>query len=259
MLSLQGRAFTVFPSIDIVDGVAMTSNSAIRITRGEYNTLRQPIGSPLDVALAWQSAGAEWIHIVDLDAASGRGSNRQVIADVIANIDIDVQLCGGIRDEAALSMALATGCKRVNLGTAALEQPDWCARAIKQYGDKIAIALDVRNTSGGYRLATRGWNVDAGNLWDVLDRLNGDGCSRYIVTDVERGGMMSSPNFKLLSEVCARTSSAIVAGGGISGLEDLSALAEMSKLGVEGAILGQALHIGKVSLEDALNAVLLSA
>ncbi|TDB55715.1 HisA/HisF-related TIM barrel protein [Photorhabdus luminescens] len=251
---ISKETFEIFPSVDIVDGIAMTSNSAIRLTRGESPTLRRPLGTPAEVALAWQNAGAKWIHVVDLDAASGRGSNSHLIADVLAAVNINVQVCGGIRDETILRKVLATGCQRVNLGTAALENPDWCARAIAEYGDKIAIALDVKNTSEGYQLATHGWNVSKGNLWDVLERLDKQGCQRYVVTDVERGGMMSSPNFTLLQEVCAKTSSPVIAGGGVSSLDDLRALADLSTIGVEGAILGQALHIGKVPLEDALAA-----
>ncbi|MBS9434356.1 HisA/HisF-related TIM barrel protein [Photorhabdus hainanensis] len=251
---ISKETFEIFPSVDIVDGIAMTSNSAIRLTRGESPTLRRPLGTPAEVALAWQNAGAKWIHVVDLDAASGRGSNSHLIADVLAAVNINVQVCGGIRDETILRKVLATGCQRVNLGTAALENPDWCARAIAEYGDKIAIALDVKSTSEGYQLATHGWNVSKGNLWDILERLDKQGCQRYVVTDVERGGMMSSPNFTLLQEVCAKTSSPVIAGGGVSSLDDLRALADLSSIGVEGAILGQALHIGKVPLEDALAA-----
>ncbi|MBS9439075.1 1-(5-phosphoribosyl)-5-((5-phosphoribosylamino)methylideneamino)imidazole-4-carboxamide isomerase [Photorhabdus noenieputensis] len=251
---ISKETFEIFPSIDIVDGIAMTSNSAIRLTRGESPTLRRPLGTPAEVALAWQNAGAKWIHVVDLDAASGRGSNSHLIADVLAAVNINVQVCGGIRDETILRKVLATGCQRVNLGTAALENPDWCARAIAEYGDKIAIALDVKSTPEGYQLATHGWNVSKGNLWDVLERLDKQGCQRYVVTDIERGGMMSSPNFTLLQEVCAKTSSPVIAGGGVSSLDDLRALADLSTIGVEGAILGQALHIGKVPLEDALAA-----
>ncbi|WP_237387582.1 HisA/HisF-related TIM barrel protein [Xenorhabdus sp. Sc-CR9] len=249
---ISTETFEIFPSVDIVDGIAMTSNSAIRLTRGESPTLRRPLGTPADVALAWQNAGAKWIHVVDLDAASGKGSNSHLIADVLDAVDINVQVCGGIRDEEILRRTLATGCQRVNIGTAALEKPDWCAKAIAEYGDKIAIALDVKCTPEGYQLATHGWNVSNGNLWDVLERLDKQGCQRYVVTDVGRGGMMSSPNFTLLREVCEKTASPVVAGGGVSSIDDLCTLADMSYLGVEGAILGQALHIGKVSLEDAL-------
>ncbi|MDR0219471.1 MAG: 1-(5-phosphoribosyl)-5-((5-phosphoribosylamino)methylideneamino)imidazole-4-carboxamide isomerase [Enterobacteriaceae bacterium] len=247
---ISTATFEVFPSVDIVDGIAMTSNSAIRLTRGESTTLRRPLGTPAEVALAWQNAGANWIHVVDLDAASGRGSNSHLIAEVIDTVDINVQVCGGIRNEEILRRVLATGCQRVNLGTAVLENADWCARAIAEYGDKIAIALDVRSTPEGYQLATHGWNVSKGDLWDVLERLERQGCQRYVVTDVERGGMMSSPNFTLLNEVSAKTPSPVIAGGGVSSLNDFGVLAGMP--GIEGAILGQALHIGRVSLEDAL-------
>ncbi|MFK0202449.1 bifunctional 1-(5-phosphoribosyl)-5-((5-phosphoribosylamino)methylideneamino)imidazole-4-carboxamide isomerase/phosphoribosylanthranilate isomerase PriA [Streptomyces lavendulae] len=250
----QDAPFTIYPSVDVVAATAMTSNSAIRMARGE-NGAGRALGDPLEVALTWQAAGAQWVHLVDLDAATGRGSNRAQLARITGALDVKVQLCGGIRDQESLDMALATGCDRVNLSTAALESPEWCARALAEHGERIAIALDVRMTPDGYRLVTRGWNKDGGDLWEVLDRLEREGCTRYVVTDVERGGMMSSPNLQLLREVCARTDAPVVAGGGVADAQDLRRLAELSALGVEGTILGQALHTGVITLPEALSAV----
>jgi phosphoribosylanthranilate isomerase len=205
-------------------------------------------GDPLAAALRWQDAGANWLHLVDLDAAFGRGSNAEVIADITQAMDLNVELSGGIRDDASLQRALATGCRRVNIGTAALENPEWCDRIIGEHGDRIAIGLDVRGT----RLAARGWTREGGDLWETLERLNAAGCSRYVVTDVASDGMLSGPNLQLLRDVCERTVAAVVASGGISTLDDLRALRELVPLGVEGAIVGTALYVGNFTIADAL-------
>jgi 1-(5-phosphoribosyl)-5-[(5-phosphoribosylamino)methylideneamino] imidazole-4-carboxamide isomerase/N-(5'phosphoribosyl)anthranilate isomerase len=201
--------------------------------------------------LAWQRDGAEWIHLVDLDAAFGRGSNRDLLADVVRRLDVAVELSGGIRDDASLEAALATGCARVNLGTAALETPAWVRSAITRYGDKIAVGLDVRGTT----LAARGWTSEGGNLYETMARLDEDGCSRYVVTDVHRDGTLTGPNLELLRDVCARTSARVVASGGVSSLDDLRAIATLTDLGVEGAIVGKALYAGAFTLPQALAAV----
>jgi 1-(5-phosphoribosyl)-5-[(5-phosphoribosylamino)methylideneamino] imidazole-4-carboxamide isomerase/N-(5'phosphoribosyl)anthranilate isomerase len=205
----------------------------------------------MDAALAWQLGGAEWIHLVDLDAAFGRGSNAGLLASVVRCLDIAVELSGGIRDDASLAAALATGCARVNIGTAALENPDWVRRAVARHGEKIAVGLDVRGT----RLAARGWTSEGGELFDVLDRLEADGCPRYVVTDVAKDGMLTGPNLGLLREVCARTARPVVASGGVASLADLRAIAALVPLGVEGAIVGKALYAGAFTLEQALESV----
>lgn len=212
-------------------------------------------GEPLDAALQWQRDGAEWIHLVDLDAAFGRGSNRELIARVVGELDVKVELSGGIRDDASLEAALATGCARVNLGTAALEDPEWCAKAIAAHGEKIAVGLDVRITEQGHRVKGRGWTSDGGDLWEVLDRLDRDGCARYVVTDVSKDGTLTGPNLELLSEVCARTDAPVIASGGVSTVDDLVALAKLSRDGVEGSIIGKALYAGAFTLPEALAAV----
>jgi 1-(5-phosphoribosyl)-5-[(5-phosphoribosylamino)methylideneamino] imidazole-4-carboxamide isomerase/N-(5'phosphoribosyl)anthranilate isomerase len=240
--------FTLLPAVDVVDG------KAVRLVQGEAGT-ETGYGDPIEAALTWQRDGAEWIHLVDLDAAFGRGNNRELIARLVGAVDVQVELGGGIRDEKSLKAALATGCTRVNLGTAALEDPVWCARAIAEYGDKIAVGLDVRIIDGAHRLAARGWTQDGGDLWDVLDRLDRDGCSRYVVTDVSKDGTLRGPNIELLAEICARTDAPVVASGGVSSVDDLLAIAELVPDGVEGAIIGKALYSGAFTLPEALAAM----
>lgn len=234
-------ALELLPAVDVADG------KAVRLVQGEAGT-ETDYGSPLDAALAWQEAGAEWIHLVDLDAAFGRGSNRALLADVVGRLDVAVELSGGIRDDQSLEAALASGCRRVNLGTAALEDPEWTARAIARHGDRIAVGLDVR----GHTLAARGWTREGGDLFDTLKRLDADGCARYVVTDVTKDGTLRGPNVDLLREVCALTDRPVVASGGVSSLDDIAALRSLVPDGVEGAIVGKALYAGAFTLEEAL-------
>jgi phosphoribosyl isomerase A len=236
--------FELLPAVDVADG------QAVRLVQGEAGT-ETGYGDPLAAALAWQEQGAQWIHLVDLDAAFGRGSNRAQLAEVVGAVDVDVELSGGIRDDESLVAALATGCRRVNIGTAALENPTWCAQVIAEYGDRVAIGLDVRGTT----LAARGWTRDGGDLYEVLARLDGEGCARYVVTDVRRDGTMTGPNVELLQQVCAATDRPVVASGGVSSLEDLRVLADLHTDGVEGAIIGKALYAGAFTLGEALEAV----
>jgi len=235
-------AFVILPAVDVADG------AAVRLVRGAAGT-ETSYGDPLQAALAWARDGAEWIHLVDLDAAFGRGNNRELLADVVRRVGVAVELSGGIRDEISLAAALATGATRVNLGTAALETPDWVRSAIARHGERIAVGLDVR----GRTLAARGWTKDSGDLWETLARLDDDGCPRYVVTDVHRDGTLTGPNLDLLRDVCAATSGAVVASGGVSSISDLRALRGLGT--VEGAIVGKALYAGAFSLSDALAAV----
>ena len=234
----------LLPAVDVADG------AAVRLVQGEAGSATS-YGNPLDAALEWQSAGAEWIHLVDLDAAFGRGSNRDLLADITGQLDVHVELSGGIRDDESLRAALATGCARVNLGTAALENPQWCREAIAEFGDRIAVGLDVRGTT----LAARGWTQEGGDLWEVLDRLESDGCSRYVVTDVTKDGTLQGPNLDLLRQVCERTNKPVIASGGVSSLADLRAIAELVPLGVEGSIVGKALYAQAFTLQEALAAM----
>jgi 1-(5-phosphoribosyl)-5-[(5-phosphoribosylamino)methylideneamino] imidazole-4-carboxamide isomerase/N-(5'phosphoribosyl)anthranilate isomerase len=234
----------LLPAVDIAGG------KAVRLLQGAAGSETE-YGSPLAAALDWQEQGAEWIHLVDLDAAFGRGSNRELIDELIGRIDVNIELSGGIRDDDSLRAALATGCTRVNLGTAALEQPDWCARMIAEHGDRIAVGLDVRGTV----LSARGWTQDGGELFEVLERLNAEGCARYVVTDVARDGTLEGSNLELLRAVCAATDRPVVASGGVGTLSDLHAIAELVPLGVEGAIVGKALYAGSFTLAEALASV----
>jgi 1-(5-phosphoribosyl)-5-[(5-phosphoribosylamino)methylideneamino] imidazole-4-carboxamide isomerase/N-(5'phosphoribosyl)anthranilate isomerase len=235
------KGLTLLPAVDVAGG------QAVRLVQGAAGT-ETSYGDPLAAALAWQQAGADWIHLVDLDAAFGRGSNGPQLAALIDRLDTQVELSGGIRDEAALTAALATGCRRVVIGTAAMEDPAWVRSAIARHGDRIAVGLDVRGT----RLAARGWTTDGGELDDALDRLEADGCHRYVVTDIDKDGMLRGPNLDLLRRVCARTARPVIASGGVSALADLHAIAGLVPLGVEGAIVGKALYAGAFTLTDAL-------
>ena len=231
----------LLPAVDVKDG------RAVRLVQGELSA-QTSYGSPLDAALDFQSSGAEWIHLVDLDAAFGTGENRELLAEVVGRLDIKVELSGGIRDDESLRKALATGCKRVNLGTAALENPEWTARVIAEFGDRIAVGLDVR----GHTLAARGWTEEGGDLFETITRLERDGCSRYVLTDVTKDGTLQGPNLELLREVCAVTKKPVIASGGISSLADIAALQELRSIGVEGAIVGKALYAGAFTLQQAL-------
>jgi 1-(5-phosphoribosyl)-5-[(5-phosphoribosylamino)methylideneamino] imidazole-4-carboxamide isomerase/N-(5'phosphoribosyl)anthranilate isomerase len=237
-------SLVLLPAVDVADG------AAVRLVQGAAGT-ETSYGDPLAAATAWQRDGAEWIHLVDLDAAFGRGNNRELLGDVVRRLHVAVELSGGIRDDASLNAALATGAARVNVGTAALESPDWVRTAIAKYGDRIAVGLDVRGTT----LAARGWTQDGGDLWQTLQRLDDEGCARYVVTDVHRDGTLTGPNLQLLREVCARTSAPVVASGGVSSLDDLRAIASLTPLGIEGAIVGKALYAGAFTLPEAIAAV----
>ena len=235
-------SLVLLPAVDVAGG------QAVRLVQGEQGS-ETSYGDPLQAALAWQEGGAQWVHLVDLDAAFGRGSNGDLLARVVGALDLDVELSGGIRDDDSLAAALGTGCRRVNLGTAALERPEWCARVIAEHGDRVAVGLDVRGTT----LAARGWTQDGGDLWEVLARLDAEGCARYVVTDVRRDGTLTGPNLDLLAAVCARTERPVVASGGVSSLDDLRAIAAVR--GVEGAIVGKALYAGAFTLPEALATV----
>ncbi len=241
-------SLVLLPAVDVANG------EAVRLVQGEAGS-ETSYGSPRDAALEWQNAGAEWVHLVDLDAAFGRGDNRDLLAGVVGELDVKVELSGGIRDDATLAAALATGCARVNLGTAAIENPEWCARAIAEYGDRIAVGLDVKLIDGQWRLRGRGWVSDGGDLWETLERLNQEGCSRYVVTDVTKDGTLTGPNLDLLSEVANATDAPVIASGGVSTVDDLRAIATLVPEGVEGAIVGKALYAGRFTLTEALDAV----
>ena len=232
----------LLPAVDVADG------KAVRLTQGEAGS-ETDYGDPVEAAMTWINAGAEWIHLVDLDAAFGRGNNRAIIREVVnAATSVKIELSGGIRDDASLEAALEAGATRVNLGTAALEDPDWTERVIKRFGDFVAVGLDVRGTT----LAARGWTQEGGDLYEVLYRLEAAGCSRYVVTDVTKDGTLKGPNLELLKSVMEKTSKPVVASGGISSLQDITDLHALVGLGLEGAILGKSLYANKFTLEEAL-------
>ncbi|MCQ9351675.1 bifunctional 1-(5-phosphoribosyl)-5-((5-phosphoribosylamino)methylideneamino)imidazole-4-carboxamide isomerase/phosphoribosylanthranilate isomerase PriA [Corynebacterium sp. 153RC1] len=240
--------FTLLPAVDVVDG------QAVRLDQGAAGT-EKSYGSPLESALKWQEQGATWLHFVDLDAAFNRGSNHELMAEITGKLDIFVELTGGIRDDASLERALATGAKRVNIGTAALEKPEWIAKVLDRYGDKVAVDIAVRNIDGEWRTRGNGWVSDGGDLWEVLERLDAQGCQRFVVTDVSKDGTLSGPNVDLLRDVAAATDAKIVASGGISALEDVLELAKYEEEGIDSAIIGKALYEGRFTLREALDAL----
>ena len=232
----------LLPAVDVRDGRAVQLQQGITGSGWDF-------GDPIEAALAWQEQGAEWIHLVDLDRAFGTGSNADLLAEIVGRLDIQVEMSGGIRDDESLTQALATGCRRVNMGTAALEHPEWTARAIAEHGDRIAVGLDVRGTT----LAARGWTSEGGDVWETLERLDREGCARYVVTDVNKDGMLQGPNLELLRDVCARSNRPVVASGGVSTLADIAAIRDLVPTGVEGAIVGSALYTGAFTLPEALD------
>jgi phosphoribosylformimino-5-aminoimidazole carboxamide ribotide isomerase/phosphoribosylanthranilate isomerase len=242
--------FTHTPSLTLLPAVDVAGGKAVRLTQGETGS-ETNYGDPVDAAQEWVDQGAEWIHLVDLDAAFGRGNNRSVIEKVVKNTPkrVNIELSGGIRDDASLEAALSTGAKRINLGTAALENPEWAAHVIAEFGDAIAVGLDVRGTT----LAARGWTEDGGDLWEVLERLERAGCSRYVVTDVTKDGTLQGPNLELLALMCDATDRPVIASGGISSLDDIEALRGLVPRGLEGAIVGKALYAKAFTLAEALD------
>lgn len=240
--------FTLLPAVDVVDG------QAVRLDKGEAGT-EKSYGSPLEAALQWQEQGATWLHFVDLDAAFGRGSNHEVMAEITKKLDINVELTGGIRDDASLERALATGAKRVNIGTAALENPEWIGKVLAKYGDQIAVDIAVKEIDGEWRTRGNGWVSDGGDLWEVLERLESQGCKRFVVTDVSKDGTLAGPNIELLRDVSAATDAAVTASGGISTLEDVIEVAKYQDEGIDSVIIGKALYEGRFTLTEALAAL----
>ena len=231
----------LLPAVDVAGG------KAVRLVQGQADSATS-FGDPLAAALDWQSSGAQWIHLVDLDAAFGRGENSELLASVVQRLDVNVEISGGIRDDESLRAALATGARRVNLGTAALENPKWTAQVISEFGDRIAVGLDVRGTV----LAARGWTQDGGDIWETLERLEADGCARYVVTDVTKDGTLRGPNIELLKQMCERTDKPVIASGGIANLADIAQLRSLTEIGVEGAIVGKALYAQAFTLVEAI-------
>lgn len=240
--------FTLLPAVDVVDG------QAVRLDQGEAGT-EKSYGSPLEAALTWQEQGAQWLHFVDLDAAFGRGSNHELMAEITAKLDIKVELTGGIRDDASLKRALDTGAKRVNIGTAALQKPDWIAGVLQEYGDKVAVDIAVREEDGEWRTKGNGWTSDGGDLWEVLERLDAAGCQRFVVTDVSKDGTLAGPNIDLLRDVSAATDAFITASGGVATLDDVVAIAQYEDEGIDSVIIGKALYEKRFTLAEALAAV----
>lgn len=245
---MKRMKFELLPAVDVVNG------QAVRLDQGEAGT-EKVYGAPLEAALQWQAQGAQWLHFVDLDAAFGRGSNHELMAEITGKLDIAVELTGGIRDDESLERALATGARRVNIGTAALQNPEWMESVIARCGDKVAIDIAVREEDGNWRTKGNGWTSDGGDLWEVLERFDAAGCARFVVTDVSKDGTLEGPNVDLLRDVSAATDAHVTASGGIATLDDVVELSRYADEGIDSAIIGKALYERRFTLREALDAV----
>lgn len=234
--------------LELLPAVDVSAGRAVRLSQADLDTETQ-YGLPIEAARTWITAGAKWLHLVDLDAAFSRGDNRTVIAETVAACQsMRIELSGGIRDAESLAAALALGVERAVLSTAAMEDPAFVVWAIKKYGSSVAVGLDVR--SG--RLAARGQVAEGGDFAEAIDMLEAAGCCRYVITDVTRDGTLQGPNIELLRSVLAKTDKPVVTSGGISSLADIRELRSLVPDGLEGAILGRALYAKNFRLEQAL-------
>ena len=238
-MSLQ-PALTIIPAIDIKGG------RAVRLNQGRASQVTD-YGDPVERAYEFERTGARWLHVVDLDAAFGDGSNRAIVESIVANVDISVEVSGGIRDSDAVARALETGAHRITLGTAAVEDPLWAAKMIEKYGHRIVIGLDVRDRV----VATHGWTKSAGALADLIKRFDDAGCQMYMVTDISKDGTLTGPNIELLRESAALTSGSIIASGGVASLDDIASLRELVPAGVEAVIIGKAFYEGYFTVSEA--------
>ncbi|HWB71081.1 MAG TPA: 1-(5-phosphoribosyl)-5-[(5-phosphoribosylamino)methylideneamino]imidazole-4-carboxamide isomerase, partial [Egibacteraceae bacterium] len=240
-----GMSFTLYPAVDIKDG------RAVRLVQGRADAQTVYDDDPVAAAKRFAAAGAQWLHVVDLDAAfSGVARNRRLVADIVAATGVPVQASGGIRTMADLEDTLAYGASRVVIGTMALEEPAFVAAAVAEYGDKVAVGLDADGTT----LKARGWTTSSGDLFAALHRFTLMGVTRFVFTDISRDGMLAGPNLRRLCAVADATSARVTASGGVAGLADLRALAAAHR-NVDGAVVGKALYAGRFTLSEALAAV----
>lgn len=230
--------------LELLPAIDVTGGQAVRLSSGSVD--EGSWGSPIDVARSFNEAGARWVHLVDLDLAFGRGQNSELLARVIREVPVRVELSGGIASRSAIEAGLAMGPERVNIATQALDDIDAVCEVVDTFGERVAVCLDVR----GDRLAARGGRGEGGNVWEALRTLNDAGVARLVVTDVTRDGQMNGSNRDLLARVSDRTPARIIASGGVNSLADIEAL---RALGIEGAIVGKALYQGAFTLADALD------
>jgi phosphoribosylformimino-5-aminoimidazole carboxamide ribotide isomerase len=242
----RGWGVTLFPAIDLRRG------QCVRLEQGaaEKETLYDP--DPFRVLAGFAEKGAEWVHIVDLDAAFGEGSNRPLIAELARSTPLRVQSGGGLRSEADLEEVLGSSIRRAVIGTAAIENPELVRRAVERWGaERIAVGLDAR----GRRPAVRGWREETGaDLFDLGRSLAGLGVRTLIYTDIERDGMLSGPNLPMSAELAERTGTEVIVSGGVGGMADLDAIAQAARErpGIVGAIVGKALYEGRIDLAAAV-------
>lgn len=231
----------IYPAIDIRGG------RAVRLVQGNYNAETQFDADPADAARRWADAGAEWIHVVDLDAArDGIRGNADAIAAIRAAVDLPLQLGGGMRSIHDIQEARDTGIDRVILGSIAIKQPEIVEEAVRQFGSAIAVGLDARDG----KLAAKGWLEQSDiHAIDAARRFTDVGVNHFIYTDIHRDGTFTGPNLEVLSELIQGVGADVIASGGIGTLDDVR---EVAKIGAGGVIIGSALYHGRIRLGDAL-------
>ena len=235
------------PILNVIPAIDIKGARAVRLKQGKKDHVTD-YGDPVERAYEFQRAGAEWLHVVDLDAAFGEGSNWKIVESIVKQIDIKVEVSGGIRDDRSLDRALSSGSHRVTIGTAAMENPAWISEKFEDLAEKIIVALDIRDG----RVATRGWTEETVPYREAIKRLDGVGCLRYMVTDISKDGTLTGPNLSLLEDVASNTESSVIASGGVALLEDIASLRHLVALGIEGAVIGKALYEGVFTVAEAI-------
>ena len=237
---------TTQPPLTIIPAIDIKAGRAVRLHQGKASQVTD-YGDPVERAYEFERTGARWLHVVDLDAAFGEGDNRGIVESIVANVDISVEVSGGLRDSDAVARALDSGAHRVTLGTAAVEDPGWAAKMIERYGSRIVIGLDVRDGL----VATHGWTKSAGAMVDLIRRFDDAGCEMYMVTDISKDGTLTGPNLDLLRESAELTSGSIIASGGVASLDDVALLRELVPTGFEAVIIGKAFYEGYFTVAEA--------
>lgn len=240
-------SFTIYPAID------MRGGKCVRLLQGDYNQETVYGDSPFDMAKSFADAGAEWIHMVDLDGAKdGKRVNDRFVIEAAQKLDAKVQIGGGIRTEEDILHYLNNGVSRVIIGSVAVSNPEFAIEMIKKYGEKIAIGLDAKD---GY-VATHGWlDTSSVTAVELGKRLAEAGAETFIFTDIATDGMLSGPNLLAVEKLAVETGKSVIASGGVSELADLRALKELVGKGVSGAIVGKAIYEGRFSVPEALKEV----
>ncbi len=241
------QPFTVIPAVDLLGG------RVVRLRQGRYDAVTVYSTDPVSVAVSFERKGAQWLHIVDLDGArTGRPTQIGVISQICSSVNCPVQVGGGLRDLSSIQAVFQAGASRVVLGTRAVTDPVFASEAVRSFGpDRIAAAIDVRDG----KVAVKGWTAQSAlSPVDVCLKLMGQGIGLFVYTDIKRDGTLSSPNLEAIEELCRAVPAPIIVSGGITNVDDVRRLAQMRRLGLAGCLIGKALYVGSLDLEEALAA-----